>query len=227
MTAAGGQDPGPLIARPYDRDDDLLEAVRADGKARLRVYTWNEVAVVIGRGGRQPLELHTEAVARDGVPLYRRPGGGCSVVLDPGNVILAVALPLPGLGGIKSAFAGITRWLIVGLEQGCGLPGIQARGVSDLALAERKVGGSCVYRTRGLLSYATTLLVRPDLGLVERYLRHPPREPQYRKGRLHRQFMGSLRQADPRLEPAALAGTLAPVLERSLPALLADLKSWP
>ncbi len=223
MTTAGGQDPGPLVARPFERDDDLLMAVRADGRPRLRIYPWDEVAVVIGRGGKQSVEIHADAVARDGVPLYRRPGGGCSVVLDPGNVILAAALPLPGIGGIKSAFAGITGWLIAGLEDGCGLAGIQSRGVSDLALAERKVGGSCVYRTHGLLLYATTLLVRPDLDLVERYLRHPPREPQYRRGRPHRQFMGSLREADPHLEPAQLAGALAPALERTLPALLAGL----
>ena len=53
--------------------------------------------------------------------------------------------------------------------------------------------GSCIYRTRGLLYYSTTLLLDPDLELVERYLPHPPREPEYRRGRPHRDFMTSVR----------------------------------
>ncbi len=33
----------------------------------------------------------------------------------------------------------------------------------------------------------------PDLDLVDRYLLYPPREPDYRYGRSHRKFMGSLK----------------------------------
>jgi lipoate-protein ligase A len=40
--------------------------------------------------------------------------------------------------------------------------------------------------------YSASLLVKPDVSLVERYLRHPPREPEYRRGRSHREFMGAL-----------------------------------
>lgn len=181
-----------LPARPYDRDDDLLEAVRRDGLPRLRVIRWGAPAVVIGKGGKQDLELHREAIAADGVPVFQRPGGGCSVVLDPGNVIVSAVLPVPGIGAITSSFAAISDWLIAGLA-GCGVPGVERRGTSDLVLGDRKVGGSCIYRTRNLLYYSTTLLVDPDLDLIERYLKHPPREPDYRRGRPHRDFLGSLR----------------------------------
>jgi lipoate-protein ligase A len=190
------REPGPtgaseLAMRPWDRDDDLLARTRADGRPRVRVVRYDEVAVVIGRGGKQHLELHTESIAADGVPLYRRRGGGCAVVLDPGNVIVSLALPLPGIGHITSAFAAITGWMIDGLGA-CGFPGIEQRGVSDLAHGDRKIGGSCVYRTRGLLYYSTTLLCDQKMALVGRYLRHPPREPEYRRGRDHDSFMSSL-----------------------------------
>ena len=187
-----------LAPLPYDHDDDLQAAALSDGQSQLRVVPWPEVAVVIGRGGKQPLELDTEAIAADAVPLYRRPGGGCAVVLDPGNVIVSVALPRPGIGGIKSAFAEISDWLIAGLAE-CGIQDVRQRGISDLAIGARKIGGSCIYRTRGLLYYSTTLLVDPDLDLVDRYLPHPPREPDYRAGRGHREFMGALK-------PMGLAG---------------------
>lgn len=181
-----------LATVPYDIDDEMLTRTRDDGWPRVRVYEPAEVAVVIGRGGHQDLELDTANIAADGVTLYKRPGGGCSVVLDPGNLIVSVVVPLEGIGGIKTAFAAISEWLITALTV-CDVPGVKQRGVSDLAIGERKIGGSCMYRTRGLLYYSTTLLIDPDLDLIDRYLLYPPREPDYRSGRSHRRFMGSLK----------------------------------
>ncbi len=178
---------------PFDFDDELISRTQCDKTPRVRVYQWQETSVVIGRGGRQELELKIKNIAADRVMLYKRPGGGCSVVLDPGNVIISVALPLPGLGNIKSTFAQIGSWLRTSLAR-CGIPNVVQRGVSDLAVGDRKIGGSCVYRTKGLLYYSTTLLVDHDPELVDRYLKHPPREPEYRQLRPHAQFMASLNE---------------------------------
>ena len=205
---------------PYDFDEELMARTRDDGQSRVRVYRFDHVAVVIGRGGHQDLELHTGHIAADGVPLYRRRGGGCSVVLDPGNAIVSLALPLPGIGQITSAFAAISQWLSEGLAA-CGAPGVKQRGVSDLVIGERKVGGSCVYRTRGLLYYSTTLLCGQDMALVDRYLQHPPREPEYRQGRTHEEFMGSLDS----LCGIDLAGPFLQRLNLRLINQLADLSS--
>jgi len=211
-------DPDDLPTIPWDRDDDLLRGVREERAPRVAVYPWDGVAVVIGRGGRQALELHRGAIAADGIPLYRRPGGGCAVVLDPGNLVVSLGLPLAGIGGITSAFAAISAWL-GGLLAACGVPDVAQRGVSDLVQGDRKVGGSCIWRTRGLLYYSTTLLAAPDLDRVERYLPHPPREPDYRRGRAHRAFMAALRTRDGSADPAALAAELAAAAGRELPML--------
>ncbi len=184
---------GPLATVPFDFDDEMNSRTRDDLVSRVRVYEWPDVAVVIGRGGKQELELKTDNIAADGITLYKRPGGGCSVVLDPGNLIVSVALPIPGLGGIKSAFSAVSQWLITALGR-CEVPHVQQQGVSDLVIDGRKIGGSCVYRTKGLLYYSTTLLMDHDQGLVDRYLKHPPREPDYRKGREHKKFMVSLKE---------------------------------
>jgi lipoate-protein ligase A len=183
-----------LAAERYDRDDDLLAAVGRDGRPRLRVAGVPHVAVVLGRGSRPARELRLAAVLADRVPVLTRPGGGCAVVLDPGNLVVSVVLPLPGVGGIRGAFARLTTWLCAGLARS-GVTGVARGGVSDLVLDDRKVGGSAIYRRRGLLYYSSTLLVAPDLDLVDRYLMHPPREPAYRRGRPHREFMGSLNGA--------------------------------
>jgi len=204
----------------WGHDEELIAGVRADARGRARAVAWPPagapgVAVVVGRGGDPAVEVALDAARADGVPVLRRRGGGCAVVLDPGNVIVSLALPLAGVGGITGAFAAISAWLIGALGR-CGLTGLRQEGTSDLALAGRKVGGSCLWRTKGLVYYSTTLLVCPDPALAERYLPHPPREPAYRAGRAHRDFMGTLRDLDPALTPAELVRRLSPFL-RELP----------
>jgi lipoate---protein ligase len=179
------------VIRAYPHDDDLVDAVRADGQARARIYSCAELAVVLGRGSNPDTEVRAEACRADRVPIYRRRGGGCAVVLDPGNLILVAALPLPGLGCVRETMNRCTDWTLALLAR-CGLATIARQGICDLAIGERKVGGASLHRTSGLVTYGTTLLVEADLQLIERYLRHPPREPEYRRGRCHLDFMGSL-----------------------------------
>ena len=183
-----------IVPSDFDWDDVLVGNVLRDGHPRATVHRPNQAAVVLGRGSQPEVELNVEAIEKDGIALLRRRGGGCSVVLDPGNLIVSLALPVAGFGGIRPAFRKISAWLIDALER-AGIAEVRQEGISDLAIGDRKVGGACIYRTRGLLYYSTTLLFEPDLSLVELFLKHPPREPDYRAGRRHREFMGSLSDA--------------------------------
>ncbi|MFC1639990.1 hypothetical protein ACFL3B_04415, partial [Gemmatimonadota bacterium] len=88
----------------FDWDDDLINATRRDGQARVRVYRPDQVAVVLGRGSRPDQEVNVDTVQGDGVHLLKRRGGGCAVVLDTGNVVVSCALPLAGLGRATEAF---------------------------------------------------------------------------------------------------------------------------
>jgi lipoate-protein ligase A len=208
-------DPADLPTLPWTRDDALLDRVRATGELGVAAYPCDHAAVVIGRGGRQADEVRREVIAADGIPFHRRAGGGCAVVLDPGNVVVSVALPMPGIGGISTAFAAISAWMADVLDR-CGVPGVGWQGVSDLVLGDRKIGGSCIWRTRGLLYYSTTILVAPDLDLIDRYLPHPPREPSYRGGRDHRHFLTTLRDEGLAGDPVALAARLERVANQQI-----------
>jgi lipoate---protein ligase len=189
-TATAGDET--LSITPYNRDDELLAATRADGRDRVSVIRPPSTAVVLGRSSRPSVELHTEPCLADGVALHRRRGGGCSVVLDPGNVVVVAAITAPGLQ-LADYFAQLSAWLIGGLAQ-AGVQDVTRRDVSDLCLGHRKIGGACMFRARGLLLYSVSLLVEPDLRLMDRYLRHPPREPAYRRGRTHRDFVTTIHQ---------------------------------
>lgn len=214
----------PAELAAYRPEEVILDRVRRDGQAAAEVYRYTEVSAVLGRGGKSELELDAGALDAADVPVLRRRGGGCAVVLDPGNLVVSVAVPLPGIGGITSSFATISRWLIEALAQ-CDIPGVKQMGVSDLVLDNRKIGGSCIYRSRGLLHYSTTLLVDPDLDLIDQFLPHPPREPDYRRGRQHRDFVTTLRAAGLADDPDALAARLEKEVLDRLPRLVLELNA--
>ncbi|MBI5486976.1 MAG: hypothetical protein HY905_06560 [Deltaproteobacteria bacterium] len=194
----------------YDRDDDLTAAAR-DGAPRVRVYRPDAVSVVLGRGSRPELELCEADCAADAVPIRRRPGGGCAVVLDPGNVIVVAAIPQSGLPRIRELFASFTGWMLRGLAR-VGLGDVRQADVSDLVARDRKVGGASIYRPQGAALYGVSLLVEPRLDLMERYLKHPPREPSYRRGRRHADFVGRLADEPGGWTAERLAAALAEVL---------------
>jgi len=171
----------------YDFDEELIASVTDSAKLQI---CRPELSVVIGRGGKDR-ELYRDIIEADKVPIYRRRGGGCAVVLDPGNLVVSLVAPMPGVGGITTAFKKITDWIIDGLEKS-GCPNITWDGTSDLVMNNKKIGGSCIWRTKGLVYYSTTLLVEPDFSLIEKYLPHPPREPEYRIGRKHSKFLDKL-----------------------------------
>lgn len=175
----------------YTVDDSLIRATSADAVRRVRVYRPSETIVVLGRGSRPEAEVDLEVCLREGVPLLRRRGGGCAVVLDPGNVVVSVATPGAGFGNVTRHLDRLSGWLADSLSN-IGFGGLERRGISDLVLDDRKVSGSCLYRSKDLVYFSATILVDPDIALVERYLKHPPREPKYRRGRSHRDFVGTL-----------------------------------
>ena len=205
-----------LVVGAYDLDDGLVAAAAAAGRPLVRVAPAPRTMVVLGAGGKPEVELRAEACLADGVPVLRRGGGGCAVVLDPGNVIVSVVYRAPGFGGSPAHFARISAWLIAGLAR-CGVRGASVAAGSDLVVGERKFGGACIRRARGLLHYSTSLLVDPDLSLLPRNLAHPPREPEYRRGRGHLDFVRPLAALGP-FRAASLAPALAAALD---PAALA------
>ena len=180
-----------LVIEPYGDEDALIAAVQRDRRPGMSIYRPTGISVVLGRGSKVALELRVDACVRDRVRLQRRRGGGCAVVLDPGNVIISIVLPTAGIGDSPRYFDTMSSFIIAGLDA-IGFAELSRAGISDLALDDHKVGGSCMHRERAFLHYSTTLLIRPRIDLMERYLKHPPREPEYRRGRPHREFVSSL-----------------------------------
>lgn len=201
-----------ITVRPFAFDDDLLARVKQTGREAVRIYPFSERAVVAGRGSTLSLELNPESIRERRVSLFRRLGGGCSVYLDPGNLIVSIAFPAEGFGNIAPLFDLAGGRLIQALDQ-AGISGVYKAGISDLVIRDRKVGGSCLYRTRGLAYYSASLLVSPDLETMAACLSHPPREPAYRQGRSHQAFVAGLNHFYPELTPSGLQTGLVKTLD--------------
>jgi hypothetical protein len=128
----------------------------------------------------------------------QRRGGGGAVVLLPGMVVVTIAGPTGESRDAGKLFCRVNKHLAA-LIEGLGVPALAHRGVSDLCLGERKILGCSLAFSRGFALYQGCLLVDCELGAIERCLRHPSREPAYRAGRSHGDFLTTLRRAGSKL----------------------------
>ena len=176
--------------------------------------------VVLGAGRKAEEDVLQELAVADGVPLRRRRGGGGTVVLSPGQAVLALVTEVSSPFGNREYFRAINQWIREALEE-LGIPAalIQDRGISDLAMGERKILGTSLYRRRRLLFYQGSLLVDNELTLFDRYLRFPSRVPDYRRGRGHGEFCTTLAREG----YAVPVGRVMEILERVVRARLPEL----
>ena len=180
-----------LNISPFTRDDELIESVTALKVPKFSCYVFPLTAVVAGHGSTLALEVDIEKIIKDMIPVYRRHGGGCSILLDKGTAVVSAAFPAIGFSRIHEIFVKCTRWLIKGLTR-TGITGVYQDGVSDLVIDNHKIGGSCLRRSKGFAYFSAALLVNSDLSLMDKYLLYPPREPEYRNKRDHLDFVRNI-----------------------------------
>ncbi len=173
-------------------DAALFRAVEAGAEDEtLRLWEIPTPAVVVGRSGVISNEVEQEACAADGVPVLRRGSGGGAVLLGPGCMSFSLLLSLgrhPELRSVRLSY----RLILGCLVRALAVPGLEIRGVSDLAIGERKVSGNAQRRGRQALLHHGTLLYDFEPQWVERYLKHPSRQPDYRSDRRHGDFLANL-----------------------------------
>jgi|GEM_PF-495689 len=176
----------------YKFDDELIRAAVDSGAPKVLLTKWNRPIVVIGKGGKAELELNLPAIASGEIEVFRRYGGGCSVVIDEGQVVISAVIPGNGILQTKKYFQSLTDWIINGLS-GIGITGVEKAGSSDLAIGGRKISGSSIYATKEFTYYTATIILDANGDTMEKYLKHPPREPDYRIGRRHSDFVIGLK----------------------------------
>jgi len=171
----------------------LLEAEAGRGGEVLRLWEWPMPAVVLGAGGSIHEDVNEDHCSADKVPILRRSSGGGTVLLGQGCLCYSLILNYSrsaALAAIRTSYTFILS--IIGEALADLLPEICVAGISDLASADLKFSGSAQQRKREHLLHHGTILHAFDLSLLGRYLREPPRQPPYRAGRSHQDFVRNL-----------------------------------
>ena len=170
---------------------------------------------MFGAAGREQTDVYGDRARRDGIPLLRRRGGGGTVLLAPGQLVLALVAAVDSPYRNREHLCGINAWVTDALTE-LGVSGVRPRGICDLAIDGRKILGASLFRRRTVLFYQSSLLVCCDLTLFGRYLRHPSREPDYRAQRAHAAFCTTLAEQGYRLAPGRVADALRPIVTSRL-----------
>lgn len=168
-------------------NDDLLDRFIRTGVPVSRVYEPTSLCAVLGAAGKPEQDLLLDALGADGVPWMKRRGGGGTVILGPGQVVLAVVTEVSSPFRNREYAAEINTWIVEALDA-LGVGGVVAEGISDLAIGGRKIVGTSLYRTRLVLFYQASILVCNDTSIFTRYLAMPTKVPDYRQGRSHEEF---------------------------------------
>ncbi len=171
----------------------LLQADAGEGVPILRLWEPLAPAVVLGASRRLREDVLVENCEADGVAIARRSSGGGTVVIGPGTINASVILrddAAPGLAAVDTAQQFVLERFARSLR--AAVPGIEILGLGDFAVAGRKFAGSAQRRLKRWFLVHITVLDDFPLPRISRYLARPGREPDYRRGRSHEDFLMNL-----------------------------------
>ncbi len=185
----------PTAAENVALDEALLDAAEAGQLSDevLRLWEPTSPAVIVGRSSQVAAEVDLDACRAASVPVLRRASGGAAIVTGPGCLMYGVVLRYAGREHLR-LLDEVHRHVLSAVAAALGevVAGVKQLGTSDLALGRQKFSGNSVRCKRDHLLYHGTLLYEFDLTLIERLLKMPPRQPDYRRGRPHGEFVANL-----------------------------------
>jgi lipoate-protein ligase A len=183
------------VAEFLDRETEFHHiAENCPGAEFLSVWETAESAVVLGRSGDVSVDVDEESCGREGVPILRRESGGGTVLLGPGclnyTLILSLDLRSP-FRDVNESYAAI----LGAVAKAAGVHDAHREG-TDLTIRNRKFGGCAQRRRKRTVLHHGTILSGFQIEDTGRFLKEPRRQPPYRGGRRHHEFLTNV-QANP------------------------------
>lgn len=183
----------PLFPGELRKNDALfLNGVLTERDLYVFTYEQKGTEVVHGPSCRINDEINVDACRMDNVRIIARRGGGGTVVLSEGMCITIVVGKRNGRYALP-IFNSIHQSMIAVLSD-AGINGCECRGISDIAVNNKKVLGSSLYlgTKPDYFYYQSSFMIGSDISLISKYLKYPPKEPDYRNKRDHEEFCTTL-----------------------------------
>lgn len=140
--------------------DEVLTARVGEGRRRptLRIWEWNESAVVIGSFQSYRNEVDPEGAAKHGFDVVRRISGGGAMLMAAGQIITySLYVPASLVAGMTFAdsYAFLDDWVLQALRS-LGIDAVY-QPLNDIASPTGKIGGAAQKRLAngGVLHHAT------------------------------------------------------------------------
>ncbi|HUI10383.1 MAG TPA: lipoate--protein ligase family protein [Bacteroidota bacterium] len=177
-------------------DEALLDLLEQEpGEGFLRFWEPGAPCVILGRTNDAAREVHIDRCGALGIPILRRASGGGTVVQGPGCLNFSLVLNMSADPRLASpanttAFVLGRHVTLIGALSG---QEVSVMGSSDLAIGGKKFSGNAQRRRLRAILFHGSFLLDFDIALVEELLPMPSREPDYRKGRSHAEFLMNLR----------------------------------
>ncbi len=180
-----------------------FDIFNTDLKFEVSVWRPERTFLVIGQSNDAERSLKTDLVLRDNILVYKRPSGGEAVIITPNTLVISLVFKTDKLLNPKEYFAKINQAIIAALQHN-GVEDLHQKGISDIAIGEKKIAGSSIYRKPDKVFYHAVLNVSEKPEVIARYLLHPQKEPDYRQGRDHSEFVTSLAEEGYMIDPEIL-----------------------
>lgn len=149
--------------------------------------------IVLGASNNAKDAVVEETTVRDNIVVLKRRTGGQTVMLTPNNIIISAVITDENVMKPKDVFIRFNDHIMGAIAKNHTVQ-FSTRGISDIAMGEKKILGSSMYRGKGKLFYHAVLNFNEPSSTFQKYLKHPSNEPDYRKGRQHHEFVTSLKE---------------------------------
>jgi len=177
-----------LNIKPYDLPDAAMFNGYDNG---IRLWQPDKTYIILGQSNTPEGSVRIKNVLDDNITVMKRPTGGEAVILTPGMLVITITKETDKFMPSSLFFRETNERIKYTLSLN-GVKSLNSKGISDICIGEKKILGSAMHRKANRMVYHAVLNIEEESSIIEKYLLHPKREPEYRSGRSHSMFVTSL-----------------------------------